>query len=265
MGVIGDLLRRTSKVYPDKVAVIDKLGKYTPFDTRYNWREFNAKVNRLANSLLKMNLQSQDRVAIYSDTRSQFFITYMALAKAGLVTVPINTAYKGDELAYLISNSGARAVIADVDRLPALRAILPNLTDVQYVIGLGKGHYVDHDCQFDFNTLMSEGSEKEPAVVVDEQDLAMLLYTSGTTGRPKGAMLTHRNWYTSAQIVTGEWRLYSNSKFLCMLAPFFTGCFVFMTFAAAKGFTIVMSDFEPRKALDIITKEKLITQCLFQP
>jgi len=257
MKVIGDLIRRTAKVYPNKVGVVDKFGKHTPVDTQYTWEKFNERVNKLANSLLTMGLNHQDRVAIYSDTRSQYFTAYMALAKAGLITVPINTAYKGEELSYLISNSGARAVIVDVDRLPTLRAILPGLQDVQYIIGIGRGHYVDHDCQHDFNTLIARGSREEPAVSVGEQDLAMLLYTSGTTGRPKGAMLTHRNWCASACIVTNEWRLYPGYRFLCVLAPFFTGCFVFMTFSAARGFTLVMSDFEPQKVLSIITNEKI--------
>jgi long-chain acyl-CoA synthetase len=257
MRLIGDLLRRTARVYANKIGVKDKYGKYTPLDTQYTWREFNERVNRLANSFLKMGLISKDRVAIYSETRSQFFTAYMALAKIGMVTVPINTAYKGDELAYLINNSGARAIIVDVDRLPNLRSILPQLENVKFVIGLGKGHFRDHDCKYDFNTLISEGSKEEPVVNVHEDDLAMLLYTSGTTGRPKGAMLTHRNWCTSAYIVTGEWRLYPYHKFLCVLAPFFTGCFVFMTFSAARGFTIVMSDFNPQKVLDIISNEKI--------
>ena len=257
MKLIGDLLRRTARVYTNKIGIKDKFGKYTPFDTEYTWGEFNERVNRLANSLLGIGLLPKDKVAIYSDTRSQFFTAYMSLAKTGMVTVPINTAYKGEELAYLISNSGARAIIVDVDRLPNLRPLLAELKDVKFVIGLGKGHFLDHDCKYDFNTLISEGAKEEPAVKINEDDLAMLLYTSGTTGRPKGAMLTHRNWCTSSYIVTGEWRLYPYHKFLCVLAPFFTGCFVFMTFAAARGFTMIMSDFEPRKVMEIIRDEKI--------
>lgn len=257
MKVIGELLEDTARRYPGKVGVVDKYGKYTPVDTEYTWKEFNERVNRLAHSLSAIGLVPRDRVAIYSDTRSQYFTAYMANAKAGLVTVPINTAYKGNELVYLINNSGARAVIVDVDRLPALRAVLPDLNDAQYVIGLGRGHYLDHDCQYDFNTLIARGDPQEPSGKVNEQELAMLLYTSGTTGRPKGAMLTHRNWCVSAYIVTNEWRLYPHHRFLCVLAPFFTGCFVFMTLAAARGFTLYMADFEPRKVLDIISAEKI--------
>lgn len=253
MRVIGDLLRRTAGIYPDKIGVRDKYGKYIPIDTQYTWKDFNTVVNRLSNALLGIGLKPQDRVAIFSDTRSQYFIAYQALAKAGLVTVPINTAYKGDELLYLIDNCGARAVMVDSDRISAIDSIRSRLSQVEFFIGLGTGH----DCPYSFEGLIEGGSPEEPPVKVDEDDLAMLLYTSGTTGRPKGAMLTHRNWCTSAYIVTGEWRLYPSHKFLCVLAPFFTGCFVFMTFAVARGYTLVMSDFEPNKVLGIVEKEKI--------
>lgn len=260
MRVIGDFLRRVAAIYPNKVGVKDKFGKYTPVDTQYTWGELNQIVNRLSNSFLEIGLRRGDRVAIYSDTRSQYFITYQALAKAGLVTVPINTAYKGEELTYLIDNCGARAVVVDSDRVGAIDSVRPNLNRVEYLIGIGGGH----DYPYSLEGLIDRGRPEEPLVQVDEDDLAMLLYTSGTTGRPKGAMLTHRNWCTSAYIVTGEWRLYPHNKFLCVLAPFFTGCFVFSTFAAARGFTIVMSDFDPKKVLETIEREK-IDYAMFVP
>ncbi len=252
MRVIGDLLRRVSNIYPDKVGVKDIYGKYVPVNTQYSWREFNEKVNRLANSFLKIGLRPKDRVAILSETRVQYFIIYQALARAGLVTVPINIAYKGEELRYLIENSEAKAVIVDGDKKDFVESIKGNLS-VEIFIGIGAGH----DYPFTYEELVKTGSNEEPSVAVDEEDLAMLLYTSGTTGRPKGAMLTHRNWCTSAYIVTGEWRLHPNNIFLCVLAPFFTGCFVFMTFAAARGYTLIMSDFEPTKVLETIEREKI--------
>lgn len=252
MRVIGDLLRRVSDIYPDKVGVKDIFGKYVPVNTQLTWGEFNEKVNRLANSLLKTGLKPRDKVAILSETRLQYFITYQALAKAGIVTVPINIAYKGEELQYLIDNSGARAVVVDADKTFLIEAIKDNL-NVEFFIGVGPGH----NYSLDYDELLQTGSNEEPPVKVDEDDLAMLLYTSGTTGRPKGAMLTHRNWCTSSYIVTGEWRLYPHNKFLCVLAPFFTGCFVFMTFAVARGFTIILSDFEPAKVLGTIESDKV--------
>lgn len=253
MRVIGDLLKRTAEIYPDKIGIIDKLGKYVAVDTQYTWKEINEKVNRLVNSLLKLGLKSQDRVAIYSDTRAQFFIIYQALAKAGLVTVPINTAYKGEELLYLIKNSDARAIFVDGDKTQIIEALKAQLQQINYFIEIGKGN----NFAYQFEELIENGSKEEPVVKVAEEDLVLLLYTSGTTGRPKGAMMTHRNWCTSAYIVTGEWRLYPHHKFLCVLAPYFTGGLAYMTFAAARGFTLVLSPFEPQRVLDIIEKEKI--------
>ena len=101
---IGDALRRTAEDYPQRVAFIDKLGKYTAVDTTYTWEQFNKRVNLFANALLSLGLKKQDRVAIYSETRIQFCIAYHAVVRAGMVLVPLNTAYKGKELLYLITS-----------------------------------------------------------------------------------------------------------------------------------------------------------------
>lgn len=253
VATIGDLLVRTARVYPSKLGVKDKLGKYTAIDTEYTWQELNERVNRLANSLLALGLQPQDRVAVYSDTRSQFIIIYFAIMKAGMVMVPINTAYRGAELRYLVENSAARAIFVDADKAPLLTDAASGLASLEYVIGIGS----PHGLPYSFEALVAAGEPHEPTVALDDKALATLLYTSGTTGRPKGAMLTHRNWCASAYITAQEWRLLPHYKFLCVLAPFFTGGIAFMTLAAARGFSLVMSDFEPRKVLEIIEKEKI--------
>ncbi len=260
MRVIGDLLRRTATVYGDRLAVEDLAGLYVESGFRQTWSEFNQAVNRVANGLLSLGLKPQDRVAILSDTRSQFFTSYLALAKSGMVMVPINTAYKGDELGYLIGNSNSRALIFDIDKRDTVEAIRGKLPDLEYLIPVGTGGGATGS----FEYMLAHSSPSEPEVRVGEDDLLVLLYTSGTTGRPKGAMLTHRNWATASYICTGEWRMYPYHRFLCVLAPFFTGAVAFMTFAVARGFSLVMSDFEPRKVLDIIHTRK-ISYSMFVP
>jgi long-chain acyl-CoA synthetase len=260
MRVIGDLLRRTAFVYGDRLAVEDLAGKHVEPGFRQTWAQFNRSVNQLANGLLKLGIRPQDRVAVLSNSRWQFFVVYQALAKAGMVTVPINTAYKGAELTFLIANSGARALIYDVDLQGTVDEVRSTVPDVQYLIPIGPGP----EAAGSFEQILFQGSPNEPAVRVDENDLLILLYTSGTTGRPKGAMLTHRNWVTSSYICTNEWRMFPYHRFLCVLAPFFTGAIAFMTFAVARGFSLVMCEFSPGQVLDIIQSRR-ITYSMFVP
>lgn len=260
MGIIADFLRRVARVYPEKVGVIDYYGKFVPAGLALTWKDVNLAANRLANGLLGIGLKKGDRIGVYSDARSQYFILYQAVAKIGGVLVPFNSAYRGDELKYMLNDSGVKALVIDADKIPIVEAIKDDLEYTRYFIGLGPGH----PYRYDYETLIASSGDADPYVNVLESDLAMLLYTSGTTGKPKAAMLTQRNWSTSALICTSEWRLYPYHRFLCVLAPFFTGGLAFMTFAAARGYTLVMSDFIPEKVLTLIEREH-ITYTMFVP
>ncbi len=260
MRVIGDFIRRVSRIYPDKTCLVDYFGKYVEPGTSYTWSQFNALVNKLSNGLLKLGVEKGDRLGVYSDARSQYFTIYQAAAKIGAVLVPLNTAYKGDELKYLINDSGVKTLIVDADRSSIIDSIKDDLETVKNFVGIGEGHPYPND----YGKIIESGSPDEPPVKVDENDLAMLLYTSGTTGKPKGAMMTHRNWVTSGLICTQEWRMYPKHRFLCVLAPFFTGALAFMTFCVARGYTMIMSDFNPEKVLSLIEKEK-ISYSMFVP
>jgi len=250
---VGDALIRTALSYPDRIGLIDKFGKHATADATFTWREINEKVNRLANGLLALGLKKQERVGVYSETRSQFFLAYFALMKAGLVLVPLNTAYKGKELVYLVNDSEPRALIVDADHAEEINRIRGDIPSVAFVVGIGEHHGFDRD----FESLIREHESHEPEAVVDEDDLAMLLYTSGTTGHPKGAMLTHRNWYYSGILLSAEWRILPHYKFLSSLAPFFSGGIGFMTLAAFRGFTLVASDWNIEKIMKIIQEEKI--------
>jgi len=257
---IGDGLRRTARAYPDSIGVIDRSAKYVPDRTTYTWKQFNDQVNRLANGLLSLGLKKGDRVGIYSETRSPFAITYHALMKLGIVLIPLNTAYKGEELIYLVNDSEPRALFVDADRVSEITQIRSKIPSVEFTIGYGP----DHGCDFDFNILLKEHPPIEPNVLVAEEDLAALLYTSGTTGRPKGAMMTHRNWCYSAIILTAEWRLFPRHRFLCCLSPFFSGGIGFMTVAAFRGFTLVLCDWNTEKIMRVLQEEK-INYTMFAP
>jgi len=250
---IADGLRSTARAYPNKIGVIDRCAKYVPDKTTYTWGQFNERANRLANGLISLGLKKGDRVGIYSESRSPFATAYHALMKAGVVLVPLNIAYKGDELIFLANDSEPKAMFIDADRMAEVTKIRSQVPSLKFTIGFGS----DHGCDYDFETLIKNNGPEDPNVPVAEEDVASLLYTSGTTGRPKGAMMTHRNWCFAAIILTAEWRILPRHRFLHVLSPFFSGGMGFMTIGAFRGVTLVLCDWNTEKVMKVLQEEKI--------
>ncbi len=251
--LLGEALNRSAKVYPRKVAVVDLFGKYVPVGSWYTFEELRDRVNRLANGLLSLGLKEGDRVAVLSEARIPFVVSLLAVVKAGLVFTPVNPAFVGRELAYQVNDSGARALILDADQSKKVDEIRCQLDALELLIGIGAGH----GCVHDYETLILESPSSEPEARVREEDLATLLYTSGTTGLPKGAMLTHRNWNESALIFSVETRFLPHWGFLGVLPHFSSGGVGMSLFMVLRGASQVWSDFEPLKVLRIIQEQKI--------
>ncbi|MFD1407538.1 acyl-CoA synthetase [Kroppenstedtia eburnea] len=175
---IGDLLRRSAIRSPDQEALI--FG-----ERRWTYRQLEEASNRLARQLLERGLQKGDRVAAYGRNSDAYVLLWLAAAKAGLVHVPINYALTGDELIYLVSQSGSRALFIDPGLARQVEAVQEQLpVEIQGTLRDGE--------KLDVLQLAGTGSGEPPEVEVGEADLVQLLYTSGTTSAPKGAMMTHR-------------------------------------------------------------------------
>ncbi|PYE17959.1 fatty-acyl-CoA synthase [Williamsia limnetica] len=149
----------------------------------WTYAELDAAVTRAAAHLLSLGFVAGDRIAAYGTNSDAYVVGFLACARGGLVHVPVNYALKGGELSYLIQNSGSRAVLVD----PALRA---NLTAVAGELEVGQVITL-RDEPGSLLDAVSGGEIPVVAVDVDESALVQLLYTSGTTSKPKGAMMTH--------------------------------------------------------------------------
>jgi len=166
---VADILRRSASRWPARVAL-----RFA--DRTWTYAELDAAVTRAAVHLLELGLVKGDRVAAYGRNSDAYLIGFLACARAGLVHVPINYNLTGGELTYLVEQSGSRVALAD----PGLAGNLPPL---ERVVPLRDA---------DDSLVALSGEVTEPAVEVTDGDLVQLLYTSGTTSRPKGAMMTHR-------------------------------------------------------------------------
>jgi fatty-acyl-CoA synthase len=189
---IGDLVSRSARRTPDTTALHFE-------DRAWTYRALDDASTRVAAALLGVGLRKGDRVAAFGKNSDAYVLLWLGVVKAGLIHVPVNYALKGPELAYILRQSGARAVFSDAMLRPAVEA-----AGVAIEIA---GSLRDGSGERDILTwarAASDGSDvPQLDVDIDDDDVAQLLYTSGTTGEPKGAVLTHRalvHHYASAAL-----------------------------------------------------------------
>ena len=179
----GAALTRNASVMPDKVGVRD-------LDRSLTFREWNRRACLLANALVGLGLGKGDRVAVLGYNCIEWMEIYAALSKAGLVAVPLNFRLVGREIRYLLEDSGATALIVQDALTGPIEEIRSDLAipGGRYVLfgGAARAGYLDYEA------LIGGAADREPDGHRDENDTALFLYTSGTTGSPKGAMRSHR-------------------------------------------------------------------------
>ena len=180
---LGEVLRTNARVFPDRLGARDLSRAMT-------FREWNARSCRLANALLGLGLRKGDRIAVLAYNCVEWMEIYAATAKAGLVAVPINFRLVANEIRYVVGNCEARAIIVQ-DELVApveeVRADLPVEAGkfIHFGAAPAPAGYLSYDA------LLTAARDSEPDVTVGPNDPWMLMYTSGTTGRPKGAIRAH--------------------------------------------------------------------------
>ncbi len=180
---MGEVLTLNARLHPAKVGARD-LGRAMTF------AEWNERACRLANALLGLGLKAGDAVAVLAYNAVEWLEIYAATAKAGLVMVPINFRLVGSEIAYIVGDSGAKAAIVQdelVDRVEGIRAALP-IAEANWIVFGGSAAPAGYRA---YEAMIAAASSAEPASHARPESLWALMYTSGTTGRPKGAMRSH--------------------------------------------------------------------------
>jgi len=190
-----------------------------PLEGEITYAEFLELAARYAGVLTDLGLAPGDRLAVQIEKSPNALAVYAACAQAGIVFLPLNTAYTTDEVTYFVNNSGAKALLCDKSRADGLRPVADaNGAALETLNGDGSGSF--HDRSADQPTTFD-------TVARDKEDLAAFLYTSGTTGRSKGAMLTQDNLLSNAQTLAKEWKFTADDALLHALPIFHThGLFV---------------------------------------
>jgi fatty-acyl-CoA synthase len=172
-------------VFPDKVAIVHG-------DRRYTYQQFEERVNRLSSRLRDAGLQKGDRVAFLAPNIPQLLEAHYAVPDAGCVLVPMNTRLGSDEVGYILEHSGAKMLFVDAELEKLVEPLDTSGIEVVRIDDTGESGdpYEDY---------LAEGSpEALPSVLEDEEETIAINYTSGTTGKPKGVMYSHRGAYLNA-------------------------------------------------------------------
>jgi long-chain acyl-CoA synthetase len=272
---VSDLLAESAKNYPDVVAI-------DFYDHKITYQELDEEVNRFAAGLQFFKVEKGDRVALIMPNCAQFVIAYYATVRVGAIVVACNPLYVERELEHQLNSSGAVVAVTLTKFFPLVKTVQPKTAVRRIIVGNVKdyfplklrmlftlfkekkeGHRVDISgegiSQWERFIDKNKGATA-PQVSIEPDDIAAFQYTGGTTGTPKGAMLTHRNLTTNVQQAI-SWvgkREMGRDKVIAAI-PFFHvyGVTVGLNFAIATASTlIILPKFDPLEVLKIITEKK---------
>ena len=244
----AEFLQISSMVVPDREALVCE-------GQRISYMEMAQHVNRLANALLSLGVSRHDKVAVMSLNIPEVIETFYACAKIGATFVPLNYRAKREEIAYMLNNSEAHTLLVGPRYLDLVAAIRPELTAVKdlYCYGPAAGGAKP------FEELVASGSDDEPFVEIEEDDPAMLLYTSGTTALPKGVVLTHLTLsvYVTNTMNPADPEAEREATLLSVPLYHVAGATVPLSAIWGGRTLVILPQFEPELWLEAVQKERI--------
>jgi fatty-acyl-CoA synthase len=250
-------LKRAVTVYPDCEAVVCG-------NLRYTYRQFNERVDRWANVMLDCGVKRGDRVAILSPNCHRMLEAFFGAPLIGAILMPLNFRLIPDDFSYILNHGQAKVVIVQQEYAHLIEEIRGGLPSVEHFLIAGEDIQAVPNGFEDFERLMSEAESVGPEPVeVDENEVSALLYTSGTTGRPKGVMLTHRNLYLNALNSVIEFGLSDADVYFHTLAMFHCngwGLPYAVTGVGARH--IVVTKYEPASFFELAARERMTFACM---
>jgi len=234
---------------PEHIALIHK-------DRRITYRALDEMTNRLGNSLVSLGIGYGEKVALLCPNIPEFPISFFSVLKTGATIIPVNFLFKGEELKFVLHHSQASSVILAAPFLPELLSIRDELPCLKRIIVFG---IENREGLISYEELMKNGENKSLLYDTDDDDTAAILYTSGTTGRLKGAMLTHYNIYFDTKAISDITHRTPDDCFLLVIPLFhsfgMTGCMMLGMLSGAK--LVMMEKFIPQQTLQSIEEHRV--------
>jgi long-chain acyl-CoA synthetase len=248
---LGDVARLQAKARPDTTAFVFE-GRATSF------AQFDAQTNQAANALIAAGVKPGTRVSYVGKNSDYYFEALVGAAKAGAVMTPVNWRLAAPEIVYILNDCRAEVLFVGGEFIELARKIAPELSSLKRIVAM-EGSVPEWPS---YESWRNAQSDADPNVPVKWNDVVVQLYTSGTTGRPKGAMLTHASilgMRRHSQDNATEWNKWSDSDVSLVAMPVFhiggTGWGITGLVNGAKG--IVAREFDPNKVLDFIERDRI--------
>jgi len=255
---LGLLLSRNARYRPNHIAVVCD-GRRLTFD------QLEQRVNRLSNALISIGLKKGDKLALILPNCLELLDAYLAAAATGIVVVPLSPLLRGPGLVSLLNDSDSAAVLTCSAMIPDLNSIRGELT------GITRDRFIVTDAEsregyYSYRELTSEASEEEPpAVEITDDDIYNIIYSSGTTGQPKGIIHTHYIRGMYATVFAGSFRFTPESVVMHAGSLVFNGAFVTMLAAWYLGCTFVLQEkFDAAGFIDAVERER-VTHVMMVP
>ncbi len=242
---IGELMTYRAYLSPDLEAFVGD-------GYRFSYKDVNRRTNQFAFCLQESGIRSGDRMAVLCKNSQYLPTALFGAAKIGVITIPLNWRLKAPELNYILEDSGTTVLVFDKEFIETVEEIKENI-DFKLTIEVDSG-----DPKNQFETLIAGRQYSEPPLQNHDDDPAVIMYTSGTTGRPKGAILTHSNMFWASVGITHtiDWRY--KDRFLSVAPLFHIGGLAPIITCVHKGCTLVyMPDFHPVTMFEVFAGEKI--------
>ncbi|HYB01559.1 MAG TPA: long-chain-fatty-acid--CoA ligase [Ktedonobacteraceae bacterium] len=266
----AEILSKTTEKYPEEEAIIfsspvwstnDAGQKQTEFvkDVNLSYRELHVLVNAFANALLDLGIRKGDRVCLLMTNRPEFIVSWFALARIGAIISPMNPSYKEREVAYQLSNCEAVAIIVQQELLPLVEAVQAQTPALKHIIVVGADYQPLSANMHSFSLMVQANDPTPPASPGPlEEDLLALPYSSGTTGLPKGVMLSHKNVVCNAYQSVATARITSHDRMLVFVPLYHIYGIMLIGTASLSGATMVLMErFEPERCLQLTQDERI--------
>lgn len=250
---IASIVRKYARENPDGTAI--EFG-----NRRLSWRELDLRSNQAAAALQAAGVSSQERIAFLAKNCLEYFEISFAAAKLNAVLVAVNWRLAPSEIAYIVNDAGAKVLVAGPDFQETLASIIGRLSLLRQIIAIGH-----HPQWLSYEAWLGPANAADPLVEVKDENVCSQLYTSGTTGLPKGVLSTNANLFALMGKVQSAWHIDRSSvNLVCMPLFHIAGCVWALAGMDVGATSLLVRDFDPAHVLDLM-QSKSVTNALFVP